>query len=162
MGRARSETFFKQNLVREGELVDESSFIHIAGAQGLDVPYLGYVELDVTALGHVFPKMGFLFVKDLTDTPLATKKLDCPGVLGANVFNCIVSKLGETDGPDFLKKLSKTAKSDWCTTLAMFSQISASKSDHSQKDVLCRARLLARAPVLIPARTIQLVECSVK
>ena len=47
-------------------------------SQGLDVPFIGYVELDANIMGRVFPGPGFLIVRDPTGTPIATQKMEVP------------------------------------------------------------------------------------
>ena len=59
-----AESFYNENLPQENDLVNVGQFISISVANGLDIPYDGYVELDVSALGHMYSKLGFVIVKD--------------------------------------------------------------------------------------------------
>ena len=54
-----TEAFFRKHLYHE-QLIDVSSIISITAAQGLAIPYCGYVDLTVGVLGRTFPNMGFL------------------------------------------------------------------------------------------------------
>ena len=154
-----TETYFKQYLLSEGELLDVSSFIHISGAQGLSVPFLGYLEVDLVALGYTFPKMGFLIVKDPVNTPLEERKREVPGVIGSNIFNHIVKTLGAEEGSEFLKQLVRSGETNWCKALALFSETAAHKIVNS---VIGRVRIKSEGPVVVPARSVKVLTGSVK
>lgn len=63
-----TETFYRRHM-SQGELVDINNFLRVSAANGQDIPYLGYIECNLEALGHSFKNMGFLVVKDPTETP---------------------------------------------------------------------------------------------
>ena len=63
-----------------------SQLIRISAAQGLEIPYVGFVELSIQLFGHVFENMGFLIVKDPVGTTLSERKKLVPGVIGSNIF----------------------------------------------------------------------------
>ena len=86
-----TEQFFRKHLAGT-ELSDMSKFLRISGAQGLEVPYLGYIELDLQACGETFPGMGFLVVRDPVG-PIAVRKRQVPGVLGCNILQRLQAKL---------------------------------------------------------------------
>ena len=53
-----TESFFREHLTeKEEHLKDVSQLIRISAAQGIDIPYFGYVELPVQFLGHVCENM---------------------------------------------------------------------------------------------------------
>lgn len=56
----------------------------LRGAYGLEIPYLGYVELDVHVEGVKVPKCRELILKDTAATVQQRKRR--PGVLGTNVL----------------------------------------------------------------------------
>ena len=96
-----TESFFREHF-SQTDLVDVTAFISISGAQGLAIPYLGYVELPLSLLGHSFIKMGFLVVKDPTGTSIAEKKKRVPGVIGSNILRDIRAKLQQEAGGNWL------------------------------------------------------------
>ena len=59
-----AESFYNDHLAQENDLVDVRQFISISAANGLDIPYVGYVELNISALGHTYSNLGFVIVKD--------------------------------------------------------------------------------------------------
>lgn len=52
-------------------------------ANGLDIPYLGYLELGVELCSKTIANCGILVVKDLPGGML----LEVPGVLGMNIIS---------------------------------------------------------------------------
>ena len=56
-----SEGFFKEHLSEKGEdILTAFEWLKITAGNGLDLPYMGYVEIDVEAMGLTIPKGGFL------------------------------------------------------------------------------------------------------
>ena len=154
-----SESFFKQRLAEGKELIDVSSYIRISAANGLGIPVKGYVELDLTALGHTFPSMGFLVVEDPQESPIDDKKRQVPGVIGANILQVMSNKF---DGnSEFLRKLVKKSKdNEWQTALAMFSPMKAEVKSDGEDKCLGMARVAGRYPVLIPAGCSRIIACT--
>ena len=64
-----------------------SGWLTLTAANGLEIPYVGYFELDVQALGITVPRRGVLVVKDPPDTVVRERKRLVPGVLGMNVMS---------------------------------------------------------------------------
>jgi hypothetical protein len=69
-----TESFFLNNLAEEADLWDVSSFIRISAANGGDIPFVGYLELNLTVFGQTFPNMGFLVVKDPLKTSCKARR----------------------------------------------------------------------------------------
>ena len=81
-----TETFFRHQFPNIGEPEDVSAYIQISGAQGLTVPYIGYVEVDLVIMEHTFSNMGFLVVKDPIGSPIEERKKRVPVVIGSNIL----------------------------------------------------------------------------
>ena len=80
-----SETFYKQKLESVcGEVKGGGKMLTLRGANGLEIPYLGYLELDVHVGGVTVPKCGVLVLKDTAATVQQRRRR--PGVLGTNVL----------------------------------------------------------------------------
>lgn len=71
----------------------------LAAANGLELPYLGYLELDIEVLEKTVPKWGILIVKDPVSTVLNEQKTHVPGVLRTNVITYCFKELYEEYGP---------------------------------------------------------------
>ena len=48
-----TESFYKEFLAQGREVIDVTSYIKISASQGLEIPYVGYVELQLTALSLI-------------------------------------------------------------------------------------------------------------
>ena len=60
-----SETFYKQKLKSVcGGVQGGANMLTLRGANGLEIPYLGYLELDVQVEGVTVPRCGVLVLKD--------------------------------------------------------------------------------------------------
>lgn len=86
------ESYFRQHL--QGQLKD-CHWLHLQAANGLEIPYVGYVELAVEVLGSVMPKRGWLVVRD----PPGPATLSTPGVLGMNIIKECYAELFSVHGP---------------------------------------------------------------
>lgn len=61
-------------------------------ANGLVIPYIGYIEVDLKVCGKVIPKRGVLILKDSNGS-------SCPGLIGMNVIKeCREFLMTETGG----------------------------------------------------------------
>ena len=84
------ETFYRTHLAQtENHLQEPNNWLTIRAANGLTVPYVGYLELDIEVCGVVVPKRGVLVVKDNDE-----RKGDVCDLLGTNVL-CHVPAMSE-------------------------------------------------------------------
>lgn len=99
-----SESFFRKHLTDKGENIHPAfEWLKITATNGLDLPYMGHVELDVEAMGLVIPEQGFLIVKDSAHSSCV------PGLIGMNV----VKKCRELVHTEFDTTLQGILDSDW-------------------------------------------------
>lgn len=77
-----TESFFKEHLSQGREVLNVSSYIRISASQGLEIPYVGYIELELNVLGSMFGGLGFLVVKDPVTITVQEWKNRVPGILG--------------------------------------------------------------------------------
>ena len=162
-----TESFYKEFLAQGREVIDVTSYIKISASQGLEIPYVGYVELQLTALSHTFNGLGFLIVKDPVSTPIQLRKERVPGVLGCNVLRdmrkCLVSRYGEDFAESSPRKLARSGEGVLLHALQMYrspvmSQETAAQIGNNEGKV----RLVGSGPILVPARSIRVLEGSVK
>ncbi|XP_049332461.1 retrovirus-related Pol polyprotein from transposon opus [Astyanax mexicanus] len=88
-----AESFFRQHI--QGDL-QSCRWLQLRAANGLAIPYVGYVELTVELLGKSIPNRGWLVVKDLPGQSTSTV---VPGVLGMNVIRECYRELFGQHGP---------------------------------------------------------------
>jgi len=82
-----SETFYKEKLESVcGRVQGVGRMLTMRGANGLEIPYLRYLELDMKVGGVTIPNCGELVLKDTAATVWQQRR---PGVLGTNVFTKI-------------------------------------------------------------------------
>ena len=99
-----TESYFNAHFapLRDGDLKN-CEWLGLKAANGLEIPYLGYVELDVMILGTCMPGMGILVVKDPLDVQMREKKESTPGVSGMNVLNEYYYTLFAQYGPSLFQ-----------------------------------------------------------
>lgn len=99
-----SESFFKEHLAEKGENIQSAfEWLQLTAANGLDLPYVGYVEVEVETMGLTIPKRGFLIVKD------AALSSSVPGLIGMNV----VKKCRELVNAEFDTTMQCGLDSNW-------------------------------------------------
>ena len=150
-----TESFYNQHFERGNRMVDISSYLDLSAANGLAIPFVGYVELNLTVLGNSFPAMGFLIVKDPIGTPLEDRKKKVPGVIGSNIFRHMSEALKKKYGREYLKTLASRDRSgEWAPVLALYEEVCPVV--HKRQYV----RVPGDKPVLIPARTKLVLQAS--
>ena len=162
-----TESFYKEYLAQGREVIDVTSYIKISASQGLEIPYVGYVELQLTAVSHTFKGLGFLIVKDPVSTPIQACKKRIPGVLGSNVLRdrrkCLVSKHGENFTELLMSKSATDGDVTLLHTLQMYrSSVLSQEAMAETVNDKGQVRLVGSGPTLIPARSIRVLEGSVK
>ncbi|KAL7870950.1 hypothetical protein SRHO_G00084470 [Serrasalmus rhombeus] len=92
-----TESFFIQQFEPWGQdHLQSCHWLQLRAANGLDIPYIGYLELDVMLCGKVMSRCGILVVKD---PPGASTVV--PGVLGMNIISRCYQELFGSHGPSF-------------------------------------------------------------
>lgn len=77
-----NESFFTQHFEPWGlDKLKSCNWLKLSAANGLAIPYVGYLELDVQLCGRVILKRGILGVRD---PPHSVHSV--PGVLGINII----------------------------------------------------------------------------
>lgn len=96
-----TKSYFNNNFSHLSDQgLKDCGWLGLKAANGLEIPYLGYIELDVHILGVSLPCRSVLIVKEPADSLMTQKKTAVPGVLGMNVFNLLYCELLKQHGPD--------------------------------------------------------------
>ena len=126
-------------------------WLALKAANGLAIPYVGYLELDVQVLGKKIPSRGILVVKDTACTP---QQHVVPGLLGMNVVIECYRELFIEHGEALFASLSAIqAEASWGSVLR-----------HCHRLEACpvlpegRVRVLDRAGEFIPAGSVKFVQ----
>jgi len=136
-----TESFFNQHFRPRGsDPLDTNKRLTLTAANGLEIPYIGYLELDFEEQGVTIPQRGILVVKDPPDLQSRTSKEAVPGLLGMN----IIQKMDEET-----EQLEDTA---WTSTLQAVAKAATS--------VRGLAKIPGRNNIRIPAGSITTVDAT--
>ena len=93
-----TEAFYQEHLAPKGTpLKSNGPCLRIIAANGLEILYIGYLELDLDCDGILLPQMGLLVVRNAVDASIQREKQQVPGLLGMNVLASLVSALGDAN-----------------------------------------------------------------
>ena len=145
------ESFFRQHFATWGqEKLQSCHWLRLQAANGLPIPYLGYLELEVELCGRTVPGCGLLVVKD----PPADVSLSAPGVLGMNILRRCYSTLFGQHG-SALFKLHTVTEAPKLVVQALQRCHQASLT--SPADLIGKVRLRGKKACRIFGGTMQLV-----
>ena len=147
-----TESYYRQHMESNVKLVDISSIFRVNSSQGSDVPFIGYVELDANIMGRLFPGLGFLIVRDPTDTPIATRKMEVPGVIGSNIFRVMNAMLTK-DGTGSQDDCRSSCDHVWSAVLALYEEQCVT----TVRRTTCNVRVAGKCSVIVPARSVRSV-----
>ena len=110
-----TESFFSQHFRPRGsDLLDTNKWLTLTAANSLEIPYIGYLELDFEVQGVTIPQRGILVVKDPSDPQSRTHKEAVPGLLGMHIIqkmNEEAEQLKDTAWTSTLQAVPKAATS---------------------------------------------------
>lgn len=133
-----SESFFRQHLGGDDEdMLTTAGWLKLTAANGLDIPYLGYLELEVETMGRKIPNCGFLVVKD---PPTVLHPVSC--IIGMN----IISQCRQLVQAEFDQSLEATLDTDWSNA---FQRMQISDIHRSRV-----ARVAGKSVVHVPAGSV--------
>ena len=98
-----TESFFNKNLLPKLKLHKDKTWLQLRAANGLEIPYIGYVETDifVPSINKTIKDRGILIVKDAP----GSQRNDIPGLIGMNVISQCAELLQKQMGPSYLKQI---------------------------------------------------------
>ena len=152
-----TESFFRKHF--HHLQTRDCRWLGLKAANGLDIPYIGYIELDVRVLGQCIPGRGILIVKDPENSTLKDRKLLTPGILGMNVIGECYQILFRQHGPQlFLSPPVQSAAPAARRALRHCEQIQAIENApkpfkvkvHGKLPVCLEAGALTMVPVTCP------------
>lgn len=141
-----TESFFNKNLLPKLKLHKDKTWLQLRAANGLEIPYIGYVETDifVPSINKTIKDRGILIVKDVP----GSQRNDIPGLIGMNVISQCAELLQKQMGPSYLKQIE-------CDE-TMVNWISAFK-DCRKTDIKGFARVAGDRKVCIPANSVSII-----
>ncbi|KAK7483472.1 hypothetical protein BaRGS_00025271, partial [Batillaria attramentaria] len=100
-----TENFYCQYL-KDSSSIQPAQFLTLRAANGLEVPYVGIVVVDLVAFGQTLEAVPVLVTKDCGNP----EKLRVPVLLGMNVLQQITGGLASSDFPPVLQPLMQEVK----------------------------------------------------
>ena len=71
----------------DNKQLQKCSWLQLRTANSLEIPYLGYIEIEMKVLGKTLPHIGVLVVRDPLHPVSQANKAKVPGLLGMNVIS---------------------------------------------------------------------------
>lgn len=147
-----TESFFNKCLFHLKK--QDCEWLGLKAANGLDIPYVGYVELDVMVLNQCIPKRGILIIKDPVNVALQTRRTVAPGILGMNVLRECYQRLFQQFGTSlFQTPLVQSAAPMVRRALRQCEKTEAI----TNSTVAFKVKVLGDRPICIPAGTLFMV-----
>ena len=142
-----TEEFFNLHYKPKGQtLLSTRNWLTLTAANGLEIPYAGYVEMDIEVNGLVLEQRGILVVKSPTSQLSKERKREIPGLIGMNVLaplsNILKSKADSRESVDLG---------------AAWNQVLQTSYIQSNSSVRGTARVAGKKAVLIPANSVSSV-----
>ena len=142
-----TESFFCHYIQPLGKkLLSAAGWFKLTAANDIEVPYVGYLELDFDVMGWHILSRGVLVVKDPIRPEFRSRKEAIPGLLGMNVIRHCADVLHDGIGPSYLKQMSPV----WADALQQ-----AQKEDN--RSTCGFAKVAGNQEVRIPARSLATV-----
>lgn len=133
-----TESCFIQHFEPWGhERLRSCSWLQLRAANGLSIPYTGYMELDIELCGRIVPRCGVLVVKD----PPGGLRSQVPGVLGMNVLGRCYQELFGQHGPSLFDFPPVSS-----APLSVFQALQHCHQGSEQSLVECMTKVRVRGP----------------
>ena len=144
-----TESFYNKYL-SDSKVKDTTTWMKISAANGLDIPFVGYIMAQVTVLGQTLDSVGIMVVKDPTDSAMQKRKQEFPGIVGSNIIHLLknTQRVGQLD------KLPP----DWAKVLNLYEIKVDQKPANSVRSSVARSP--GSLPIRIPAQSVQPVICT--
>lgn len=139
------ESFFDQHFQSAPK---SCNWLDLTAANGFEIPYVGFVELDVTVFGQVIPQRGILVVKD------PPGQGGVRGVLGMNVIKECYQQLFSQHGSN-LFNLPEVQQASIALQQALHHCHQSESQGSPARSGMARVR--GRRPVIIPGGSIKWV-----
>ena len=154
-----TESFYRQHLANSD--LQNSNWIRLVAANGLDIPCVGVLQTKVVLQEHCYEDVGIIVVKDPIDSSTAKRKQNVPGVIGCNLLQNIYSTGVSNSGENFIRKLQSQELAEGLTsyeTKVIFSErIQAKVEQDYNKLGFVRVSCGNTKPLHIPSQSIEVI-----
>lgn len=143
-----TESFFRQQFGRwDQDRLRACNWLQLRAANGLAIPYIGYLELDVELCDKVVPHCGILIVKDPPGAACST-----PGILGMNVIRRCYAELFGALGPSLFE-----APAVLKAPAPVMVALQKCHETHPKRQSACTVKVRGRRAVRLSGGTMRLV-----
>lgn len=146
------QDWFEKHFGQEGQrLKDPTSWLKLRAANGKEIPYLGYVALQLDVAGVKLSNVGVIVVKD--------NCLNVSGLVGMNVIKQVWQVLFQSTAPCEARrqpKMNNQGKATWQQAMQIC------QKEHgfvSSEGFVGYTRLASRRPVTVPGNRELLLSC---
>lgn len=140
------ETVLRRLSPQQPAVQDVTEWLKVYAANGVELPYTGYVELEMEVLGIQLSRVGILVSKMSQPT----------GLLGCNVIREVRQALKEKYGNNLSEVPQTDGSPQWTEALLAYE---ISERDKTKSSF---ARLRGKSPICIPAHSLKAVSCSTR
>lgn len=149
-----TESCFSKNFESLGsQKLQSCHWLKLKAANGLDIPYIGYLELDVVVQGQIILNCGILVVKDPPCPTFSKQKERTPGLVGMNILTQCYQQLLCQHGVALPSILSELQDNNlWKEAMLTCQQL-----EDQSSSCVGKIRVQSKAPVPIPAGCLVLV-----
>ena len=144
-----TESFFNNLLQGKPHLYDVTKWMRVTGANHLEIPCLGYMEIGVKANGKTIEKVGFLVVKDPVDKISVDRKSRVLGLLGSNFFALFKQQIEQE------RNTSSAQDEEWRQILTLYEMSISNTNDEKHVSFVT---VSGKTSVKIPAGSVAVVE----
>lgn len=147
------ESFYRNNIETLCKNIKNDVKLNLKAANGISIPYIGYIEADVECMGNVIEDRGILIIKDTEDGMTRKRKHNIPGILGMNIIGQCRDIFIQKHGNYYHEKVSE---------ISCNSKIKSAfrMCDQENRTVYGFAKVSARHPVRVPARSVIVINAT--
>lgn len=148
-----TESFYRNNIETLCKNIKNDVKLNLKAANGISIPYIGYIEADVECMGNVIEDRGILIIKDTEDGMTRKRKHNIPGILGMNIIGQCRDIFIQKHGNYYHEKVSE---------ISCNSKIKSAfrVCDQENRTVYGFAKVSARHPVRVPARSVIVINAT--
>ena len=103
-----TESFYK--CLRDSKLQNIFGWVLLKAANGVEIPCVGLLEIDMEVAAKVFKKVCVIVVKDPIDSSTSERKKMVPGVIGCNLLQKMIAGQNLEKAFSFLTTLSQESQ----------------------------------------------------
>ena len=151
---SRYYNLYRKYIESTGSVIQTDLKLNLKGANGLSVPYVGYIEIDIECMGTLLRDRGVLIVKDVVDEVTRRRKEQVPGILGMNIIRECRDILFQEFGRGYQVSCAEISEN------SKLRNVFQTCDRDANSDTFGFAKLSARKPVKVPGKTVIVIDAT--